>query len=168
MRKTILAFGLSSGGIASAFMLATTPFVEEKMLGTADLIGYSSIVLVGLLIFLGVRSYRRKSGGRLTFRQGFLVGLGITLVSSAVYLLAFQILYYGLRPGIHEVYAECMIERAERGGATSAEIAETTERARKIVELYENPWTNIAITLLESLPAGLVLAILAAAVLRKR
>lgn len=169
MRKTVLTFGLISGALASAMMLATTPFVEAKELGTADLIGYSSMVLVGLLIFFGVRSYRRNvGGGRLTFRRGFLVGLGITLVSSAVYLATFQVLYYALRPGIHEVYAECMIERAERAGATPAEVEERTEQARRIVELYENPWTNVALTLIEPLPVGLVLTTLSAAVLRKR
>ncbi len=42
------------------------------------------------------------------------------------------------------------------------------EQARQIVELYENPWTNIALTLLEPLPVGLVLALLSAAILRKR
>jgi hypothetical protein len=36
------------------------------------------------------------------------------------------------------------------------------------VELYENPLANIALTLMEPLPVGLVLSTLSAAVLRKR
>lgn len=169
MRKTILTYGLISGVVASGMMLAATPFVLSKELGTADLIGYSSIVLVGLMVFFGVRSYRQNVGdGKMTFRRGFLVGLGITLVSSAVYLATFQVLYYGVHPGIQEVYAECMIERARRGGASPAELEAEEAQARQIVELYENPWTNVALTLMEPLPVGLVLATLSAAVLRKR
>lgn len=169
MKKTVLVYGLVSGVLASGMMLVATRYILAKELGTADLIGYSSMVLVALMIFFGVRSYRRNvGGGKLTFRRGFLVGLGITLVSSAVYLATFQLLYYQLRPGIQEVYAECMIERAQRAGASPEELEEKAEQARQIVELYENPLTNIALTLLEPLPVGLVLTILSAAVLRKR
>lgn len=169
MRKTILTYGLISGVLASALMLAATPFVLAKELGTADLIGYSSIVLVGLMVFFGVRSYRQNVGdGTMTFGRGFLVGLGITLVSSAVYVAAFQLLYYRLQPGIGEVYAECMVERARRSGATPAELDRKTEQAAQIVELYENPWSNVALTLVEPLPVGLLLTTLSAAVLRRR
>lgn len=169
MKKTVLVYGLTSGVLASALMFAATPFILAKELGTSDVIGYSSIVLVGLLIFFGVRSYRRNVGqGKLTFRRGFLVGLGITLVSCAVYLAAFQLLYYVIHPGIGEVYGECMVERAERSGATPAEVEETEELAARIVALYENPWSNVALTLLEPLPVGLVLTTLSAAVLRRR
>lgn len=169
MKKTVLVYGVASGALASGMMLAATPFVLRKELGTADLIGYSSIVVVALTVFFGVRSYRQTvGGGRLTFRRGFLVGLGITLVSSALYLATFQLLYYVFQPGIAEVYAECMVERARRGGASPDEIEETAEQARRIVELYENPWGNIALTLIEPVPVGLVLTTLSAAILRKR
>lgn len=168
MKKTVLGYGLISGVLASAMMLLATRYIVRKELGTADLIGYSSMVLVALVIFFGVRSYRRRAGGALTFRRGLLVGLGITLVSSAVYLASFQLLYYQLRPGIQEVYAECMVERARRAGAGPAELEEKARQARRIVELYENPLSNIALTLLEPLPFGLVLSVLSAAVLRRR
>jgi len=169
MKKTVLVYGLTSGVLASGMMLAATHFVLRKELGPADLIGYSSMVLVALLIFFGVRSYRRNvGGGKLSFRRGFLVGLGITLVSAAVYLATFQVLYYAVHPGIQEVYAECMIERAERAGASPEELEEKAAQARQIVEIMEHPLGNIALTLLEPLPVGLALSALSAAVLRKR
>lgn len=169
MKKTVLVYGLISGALASGMMLAATRYVKTMELGKADLIGYSSIVVVGLMIFFGVRSDRRHVGaGKLTFRRGFLVGLGITLLSTACYLATFQLLYYVLEPGIEEKYAACMVERARRSGASSAEIGEREVQARRMVELLENPWTNIALTLIEPLPVGLVLATLSAAILRKR
>ena len=168
-RKTVLTYGLISGVVTSGMMLAATPLIEARELTTADVIGYSSIVLMGLIVFFGIRSYRQKvGGGRMTFLQGLGVGAGITLVSSALYLATFQLLYYELRPGIGQVYGECMIERARRSGADDAEIAERAEQARHLVELLENPWTNIGVTLAEPLPMGLVLTALSAAILRKR
>jgi hypothetical protein len=169
MKKTVLVYGLISGVLTSALMFAATPFVLSKELGTADLIGYSSMVLMGLIIFFGVRSYRQSAGqGKMTFRRGFLVGLGITLVSGALYVAAFQLLYYRLHPGIGQVYGECMVERARRSGATPAELRETADRAERFMALYENPWSNVALTLLEPLSVGLVLTTLSAAVLRRR
>lgn len=168
MKKTILAYGLTAGVVASALMLATTRYVKTMELGKADIIGYSSIVVVGLMIFFGVRAYRRKVGGTMTFRRGFLVGLGITLVSSVCYLATFQLLYYVLEPGIGEKYAECMVERVRRSGGSPAEIAAREEQARQVVALYETPWGNIALTLVETLPVGLVLTTLSAAILRRR
>jgi hypothetical protein len=169
MKKTVLVYGLVSGVLAAVMMLAATRYILAKELGTADLIGYSSVVLAALFIFFGVRSYRRNvGGGKLTFRRGFLVGLGITLVTSAVYLATFQVLYYGIHPGIQEVYAECMIERAREAGASPEELEAKEAQARQIVGLYENPLANIALTLMEPLPVGLVLSTLSAAVLRKR
>lgn len=169
MKKTVLVYGLAAGVLASGMMLVATHFILAKELGTADLIGYSSMVVAALLIFFGVRSYRSNvGGGKLTFRRGFLVGLGITLVSSAVYLATFQVLYYQVHPGIQEVYADCMIERAREAGAGPEELEEKEAQARQIVELMENPLANIALTLMEPLPVGLLLSLLSAAVLRKR
>jgi len=168
-KKTVLAYGLVSGAVTSALMLAVVPLIESRKLATSDFIGYGSIVLMGLIIFFGVRSYRQNVGdGRMSFLQGFGVGAGITLISCALYLATFQLLFYELRPGIEETYAECMIERARRSGASDAEILETTKQAHRMVELLRNPWSNIVLTLLEPLPMGLVLTTLSAAILRKR
>ena len=47
------------------------------------------LVLSSLLIFFGVRSFRDNvAGGQLTFGKGFLVGLGIALVSAVCYALS--------------------------------------------------------------------------------
>ncbi len=168
-KKTVLTYGLASGAVTSTLMLAANSLLASKRLATSDFIGYSSIVLMGLIVFFGIRSYRQNVGeGRMTFLQGFGVGVGITLISCTLYLATFQLLFYELRPGIEETYAECMIERARRSGASDAEIIETTKQARRIVGLLRNPWSNIALTLLEPLPMGLVLTTVSAAILRKR
>ncbi len=168
-KKIILTYGLASGVVTSAVMLTVVPLIEAKRLAISDFLGYSSIVLMGLIIFFGIRAVRQNVGdGRLSFRQGFVAGVGITLISCTLYLATSQFLFYVLRPGIEETYAECMIERARRSDASDAEIVERTQQAHRMMDLLRNPWSNIALTLLEPLPMGLVLTIVSAAVLRKR
>ncbi len=73
MKKTILTFGLISGAISSALMLATIPFADK--LGHSLLLGYTTMVLSFLLVYFGIRSYRDNVGnGHITFAKGFAVG----------------------------------------------------------------------------------------------
>ena len=63
MKKTVLTFGLISGAILSAMMLATLPFLDGIGFDRGEIIGYTSMVLAFLLIFFGVRSYRDNVAG---------------------------------------------------------------------------------------------------------
>ena len=44
----------------------------------------------------------------------------------------------------------------------------TTGRAQALKRLYDNPWTNAAITFAQPLPIGLAAAAISAAILRQR
>jgi Protein of unknown function (DUF4199) len=80
MKRTVLTFGLISGAISAATMLATIPFVDKIGWEKGEILGYTTIVLSALMVFFGVRSYRENvAGGRLTFGRGFAIGILITL-----------------------------------------------------------------------------------------
>ncbi|HEX4566253.1 MAG TPA: DUF4199 domain-containing protein, partial [Vicinamibacterales bacterium] len=100
MRKTILVFGLLSGGVASAMMLLTLPFMDRLGHGDGALVlGYTTIVLSFLFVFFGVRSYReQQAGGALTFSHAFGVGLAITLISCACYVATWEFIYFKITP----------------------------------------------------------------------
>jgi len=81
MKKTVLTFGIISGLICSVFMLASIPFRDKLEGDKGAIIGYTTMVLAGLLVFFGIRAYRENfSSGTLTFARGFAVGILITLV----------------------------------------------------------------------------------------
>lgn len=100
MKKTALTFGLISAAVSIAMMLLTLPFFNSHRIGTADVLGYTSILLSALLVFFGIRSYREHhaGSGQLTFGRGMAVGLLITLISTTCYALAFEIIYFELAP----------------------------------------------------------------------
>src|SRR5271165_6046748 len=126
MKKVVLTFGLISGAISAAMMLATVPF-EDKISSEKGLIlGYTTIVLAALIVYFGVRSYRENvGGGRLTFGRGFAVGILITLISNACYVGTWEIIYYKLMPGFSEKYAAHLVERAKASGASQQKVDET-------------------------------------------
>ena|SRR6266850_640614 len=169
MKKTVLTFGLISGAMSAAMMLATIPFVEKIGWEKGEILGYTTIVLAALMVYFGVRSYRENvGGGRLTFGRGFAVGILITLISSACYVGTWQIVYYKLMPDFVEKYAAHMVESAKAAGANQQKREETERKANQIKQMYENPAINVALTFMEVLPIGLVVTLVSAGILRKK
>ena len=87
MKKTVLVFGVISGVIIAAEMLTGLPFLEKIGQETALVLGYTTMVLAGLLVYFGIRSYRDNvDGGKLTFGRGFVVGILISLIACCFYV----------------------------------------------------------------------------------
>jgi hypothetical protein len=170
MRKIVLTFGLIAGAILSAMMLLALLFKDQIGFGEKGLIiGYTSMVLAFLMVFVGVKSYRDNvAGGQVTFGRAFKVGLLIAAVGSICYVATWQLVYYKLAPDYLDKYAAYSIEKARRSGATEAEIAEQTRKMAEFKVMYRNPLVNIALTFLEPLPVGLLFTLVAAGVLSRK
>ena len=169
MKKTVLTFGLISGSVSIATMLAALPFEDKIGHDKAEILGYTVIVLSALLVFFGIRSYRENvGGGRLSFGRGFAVGILITLISSACYVGTWEIVYFKFMPDFAVKYAAHMVERAKASGASQQKIAETEQQAREFKQAYDNPLINVAYTFMEVFPVYLVVTTVSAGILRKK
>ncbi len=169
MRKIVLTFGLIAGGILSAMMLLTMPFMEQIGFEKGEVIGYTTMVLAFLMIFFGVKSYRDNvAGGTVTFGRAFLVGLLITVVASVCYVATWQVVYYKLAPDFGEKYTAYAVNKAKKSGATDAQIAATKKEMTEFMDMYKNPLINISITFIEPLPVGLVITLVTAGVLSRK
>lgn len=169
MRRAAIIFGGISGAIGVASIVGTLPYLTSGDIRKADVWGWSTVVLSALLIFFGIRSHREKEGaGRITFGQGLLVGALITLVYCAVFMVAFELVYFRFVPDYGEKYEACMIHRAEQSGGTPAEIGKARSQAAMFRRLFDNPWTNAATTFATTFPVGLAAAAISATILRKR
>ena len=169
MKKIVLTFGLISGAIISALMLATVPFMHQIPMNRALVIGYTTMVLAFLLVFFGIRSYRENVGnGYVSFRRAFGVGLLIMLVGCAFYVITWEIVYFNFMPDFAEKYATYALENARASGASAAELAQQSAELKKFQQQYNNIFFNVGMTLLEPLPVGLVMTLISALILRRR
>jgi len=168
MKRTVLVFGLIAGAVLSAMMLATVPFMDRIGFDRGEIIGYTSMVVAFLLIFFGVRAYRDKFGGTLGFLRAFAVGAMIVGVASLCYVATWQVIYYKLAPDFVAKYQTHMIEKERASGATEAQIAQKKAEMDQFAAYYRNPLINAAITFVEPLPVGLIVALVSAAVLSRR
>ena len=169
MQKIVLTFGLIAGAVMAAMMFATLPFQEQIGFDRGVYVGYTSMVLAFLMVFFGVKSYRDNVAvGHVTFGRAFKVGLLITLVATACYVVSWQILYYGFMPDFLDKYTAYALEQARQGGATEAQLAEQAKEMADFGVMYQNPLVNIAFTAIEPLPVGLVFTLVTAGIFGRR
>jgi hypothetical protein len=169
MTKIVLTFGLISGALSSLMLVTTVPFMDRIGFDRGVIVGYTAIVISFLFVYFGVRSYRDNvAGGMLTFRQGFAVGLLITLISCLCYVVAWQIVYYNFIPDFMDRYAAHVIEQLRASGEAPAVIAEKAREMEAFKAMYANPLVNAAFTFLEPFPVGLLITLISAVVLRRR
>jgi glucose uptake protein GlcU len=170
MKKTVLTFGLISGGFSSLMMVATVPFLHNMASSKGLVIGYTAIVLSFLLVFFGIRSYRDNVGnGQISFTKAFTVGIFITLISCMFYVATWEILYFNVLPrDFMDKYGTQTIERLKASGASAAAVEAKAQQLEKFKEQYKNPVFNSLMTFIEPFPVGLVITLISAGVLRRK
>lgn len=170
MKKIVLVFGLIAGLIVTASMAVSISlcYNDPAMLagGTAMVIGYLSMIIAFSMIYVGVKNYRDKFGnGYITFGKAFKVGFLISLVASILYVIIWAVMYKFMFPDFLEVYSKATLDNM--AGASAAEVEEKTKQMNQMNELYKNPVFFVLITISEILPVGLIIAVIAALILKR-
>jgi hypothetical protein len=169
MKKIVLTFGLIAGAILSAMMLLTLPFHDALGFDRSLVLGYTSMVLAFLLVFFGVRSYRDNiAGGTVSFGRALAVGALIALVGSLCYVATWEVAYHTFASDYLTKYQAHMLDKARAEGASDEAIATQKAEMEKFAVMYENPAINVALTLVEPLPVGLIFALVSAGVVSRR
>jgi uncharacterized membrane protein (UPF0136 family) len=170
MKRVVLTFGLISGAIMSAMMLITLPLLENIGSDKGLIIGYTTMVLAFLLVFFGIRSYRDTIGaGRISFLRALGVGLLIMLIASICYVVSWEVIYHNFMPDFVDKYVARATQEARNSGKSPEQIAQEIAQMKQMMALYNNNiFFNLAITLLEPLPVGLVMTLISAGILRRR
>jgi len=169
MRKIVVTFGLIAGAILSVMMLITLPFHDDIGFDKSAVIGYTTMVLAFLMVFFGVRSYRDNVGaGSVTFWRALTVGLMITAVASICYVATWELIGQRLVPDYVEKYGAYEIEKTRNSGASEEEVAAKAKEMREFNEMYKKPLNNIALTLLEPLPVGILFTLITAGILSRK
>lgn len=169
MKRIVWTFGLIAGAVLGAMMLLTALIKDRIPLDKAEVIGYTTMVAAFLMVYFGIKSYRDTVlQGTIRFGRAFQVGVLITAVSCVCYSAAWQVISRRFYPDFGARYADGMIEKAKASGASASEIEAKRVSMAKFQEMYKNPLMNFAITLVEPLPVGLLIALVSAGVLARR
>ena len=169
MKNVIIRYGLISGGIAALLMICTALYYHNASdWSGGEIIGYAGILLSLVFVFLGVRAYREQRAGQaFGFGKAFQVGLLITLISCALYVVAWMLVYEILMPDFMEKYADHMLASLRASGASEAVIQQQTAKMAEYKAMYQNPFVRIALTFIEPFPMGLLVTVISALILKR-
>jgi hypothetical protein len=170
MRKIIIVYGLISGLIiiGSALWGIELTDISGDKVATLEYVGYLIMLIAMSVIFIGIKKYRdQELGGVITFSTAALVGLGISLVASAVYVTIWEIYLAQTDYAFMDDYISSSIAAQEAAGASAAELESSAASMEVMREQYKNPLFRLGMTFLEIFPIGLLITLISAAILRK-
>jgi hypothetical protein len=171
MKKIVLRYGLVAGAIQVAMMAVMVPLWKRGSVGfdQSEVIGFSSMVLSFLLVFFGIRSYRdNAAGGTIGFGKAVQVGLLITLITCAMYVVTWEITYFNFYPDFLDQYSAHVLAEMRADGESEAAIREKATQMASMAKYYDNPLVNSAITFMEIFPVGLIVTLVSAGILRRK
>jgi hypothetical protein len=169
VKKIVLTFGLISGLMISVLMGGSLLLADTVGSGHSMALGYTIMVASFLLIYFGVRSYRDNVlGGKISFGRALGCGMLIALITTVCYVAMWEVLYFNFMPHFMDGYFAAQIHKVQASGLDPAAVAAQVAAIKRSQQFYQNPLVNMAYTFMEPLPVGLVVALISAAMLRRR
>lgn len=169
MKKIVVRNGLFAGAILVTLMTVSMLLTDESTnFRLAEILGYLSMVLAFVFIFMGIREYRDKyQGGFITFGRGFQVGILITLIASLLYVAGWMILSNTVATDFGDQYYEQFIQNIRDSDMAEDKKEAQIAKYERNKEMYQNPLVQVGVSFLEIFPVGLLVTLLSALVLRK-
>lgn len=169
MKRIILVYGIIAGIIVSVLMLLTMPFGQENPdFDKSQIYGYLGMLIALSMIFVGIFQHRKQLGGTISFGKGFIVGLLITLIAGVFYALTWELYLNMTDLDFMKIYSEEVISKMEESGESAEVIESVTKEMASMAEIYKNPLIRFGFTLMEIVPVGILLSLIAAFALKRK
>lgn len=167
--KISLIYGSIAGLIMTTSWWLFTLIFEDLTMSQQELIGYAAMLLALTMVFIGVKNYRDKNNlSVFSFKDAFLMGLYIVLVSSIIYVIGWMIYYPNFAPDFAQEYNTAQLEEYREARLTEEQIEVKKQEMEDFMALYENPIIMMGITFMEIFPIGLVVALISAVILQRK
>lgn len=168
MKRYIIIYGIISGAVIILSMILSLT-LSDMSEGTqmAEWLGYLIMIVAFSMIFIGIKRYRdQELGGVIKFGTAFKLGLGITLIASLIYVVIWEINLVVTDYAFIDEYTEAIIEARKSEGLEGPALEKLTAEMTEMKTKYSNALFRIPITFSEIFPVGLVIALIAAGILR--
>ncbi|HST37605.1 MAG TPA: DUF4199 domain-containing protein [Allosphingosinicella sp.] len=159
-----LTYGSLAGLVILAIFMPALILLDQHSMA----VGYA-IMLVGLtLVFVGMKRFRDvEKGGVIKFMPAFLLGLGISLVATIIYVIGWDIYLRATDFRMLDDYFADEVRAYQASGMSGAELASATADMEGMrAQIHTNSLFRMAMIALEILPVGLIVSLISAALLR--
>lgn len=161
MRQHVLKNGLILGLTVVIFQLVT--YIFE--LYNNQYLGWGIYILIILLVFYSIRSYRDKmNGGFITFGQAFGLGTMIVLVGTGISSFFSFIYMQFIDPGMVDTIKELQLRAMQEQNIPD----EQMEMSIKMMKVWMKPWIMALSGLLANMIMGTIINLILAGVLQRK
>lgn len=168
MPSTILKYGTIAGLIVGIPLAALCLVMKDEPPATWGMVvGYLTMLIAFSMIFIAVKRERDLvRGGIIRFWPALGIGLGISLVASIFYVLAWEAALAITGADFIGAYSRAMIEQQRANGASAEALAALAAEMRQFADQYANPLFRMPMTFAEIFPIGVLVSLVSAALLR--
>ncbi len=166
-KKIALKYGLISGGLIVSSWFITIGFGDNPDFAAGEIIGYTIMIAALTAVFIGVKKIRDEKGD-LSFKEGFINGLGISLVASIIYVIGWMIYMPNFAPDFADKYGASQVDLIEQSDISAEEKNEQISDVNEWIETYKQPHVMAAMTFVEIFPVGLIVTLISALILKRK
>lgn len=168
MNRFILVYGAIAGVvIIGSTILGLTLAGSESGISGAEWLGYLVMIVALSLIFVGIKRYRdQELGGVIRFRTAVVLGLGISLLASVIYVGIWEVYLSMTDYAFIDDYTRSVIAVKEAEGVAGSALQAEIERMDSLNERYAHFAFRLPMTFLEIFPIGVLITLVSAGLLR--
>ena len=168
--RYIFIYGLLSGLVIMAVLLTGLTLVPEGEGGFLHTVWFGYLVMLVALtfVFVAVKRYRDiECGGVIKFVRALLIGLATSGVAALAYVVIWEIYLAATDYAFMGKYVEAALRQSQVAGMTGAALAAQRAEMEAFAAQYNsNPLLRFMFTFIEIAPAGLLVSLVSAALLR--
>lgn len=155
-------------GIISIIVIVAGLTVADRISSFASMwFGYLVMLVALSFVFVGTKRFRDvERGGVIEFGPAFAIGIGITIVASIIYVLVWEAYLWTTGYAFIDQYFAGILKARQAAGLSGAALAEEAAKLETMRAQYRDPLLRLPMTFLEIFPVGLVVALIAAGLLR--
>ncbi|MDX1628985.1 MAG: DUF4199 domain-containing protein [Fulvivirga sp.] len=161
-------------GFFAALLLLIFTLLSYAVLGTSpanyaigEIVGYTSIVLSMIFVFLGIREYRNKSNENISFSRAVLTGLLIALFPAILFGIYNVVYAEVIDPEFTDKYFNHQLAQMKDTMSAKA-FKEAKAEMESQKNLFSKPWFQFIVMFFTVWLIGIIVSILSAFVLNRK
>lgn len=169
--KTIFKYSFWAGMVIVFFAFINIFFIDMKPenFDTAEVVGYTSMVLSMLLIFLALNEFRQQQPNQqVSFKKAMQIGLAISAIAGVLFGIYNWVYVSFVNPEFMDQYFNYYIENIRNSGDSQAQIDAHIQQLEAEKAMFQSPIIQFITMFMTEFLIGLVISLIAALIESKR
>jgi len=168
MKNTVIRYGVSSAATICILFLLTWFLGKGLAYGTQEIIGYASMIIALVFVYLGIKDDRdQENQGLVSFGRALSIGILISLIAALAFGVLDMIYIKYINPDFTTEYYAHYVEEM-KASLPAAEFETKLKELEAEKEMFSNPIFSFLIMSVTVLMIGCIISLISALLLQKK